>query len=83
MAEESIERIIQALDTKGANKPCARCGNEHFQAVSKTRIPIQDDFTMVEIGGESIPALIIACKNCGNLSTHALGALGLLKGETK
>jgi hypothetical protein len=33
------------------------------------------------LGGPTIPVAIAACNNCGAITFHALGALGLLKKE--
>jgi ribosomal protein L37E len=79
MSEATAEEIIETLEARGVNKPCARCGKNRFSFVSKAMVFIQDDFRNIEIGGKSVPTVTIACDNCGNLSFHAIGALGLLK----
>jgi len=80
MKGPSNEEIVAELEKRGANKPCARCGNNQFSVVSKTMISLQDSLDgSIRIGGESVPAVLVACSNCGNVSFHALGALGLLK----
>ena len=79
MSEATVEEIISALEQRGANKLCARCGKDGFSFVSKAMVSIQDDLQTVWLGGKSIPTATIACNNCGNLSFHAIGALGLLK----
>lgn len=79
MVEKSrATRIIDALNDKGATKPCPRCGHLHFGVVAETAIPIDFD-TKIPIltGGPVVPTVIIACNNCGFVTQHALGALGL------
>jgi hypothetical protein len=83
MKEITNDEIVAKLEECGASRPCARCGNEKFGIVSKTMISIQEDLGTLRIGGQSIPAVIVACNKCGNLNSHALGALGLLKGAEK
>lgn len=79
----STEEIIGKLSEKGANHPCARCGKEDFELITTTLVPIQVKMGITSVGGESIPAAVVACSNCGNLSYHALGALGLLERSGK
>jgi transcription elongation factor Elf1 len=71
-------RIIAALNKKGATKPCPRCGHLHFSVVAETAIPIGDDPTNRLLLTEPVvPIVIIACGNCGFVTQHALGALEL------
>lgn len=59
--------------------PCARCGRQKFALLDGfARIDQQTDMSTVSFGGPTVPCAIIACENCGNVTLHALGALGLL-----
>jgi hypothetical protein len=69
------------LNKKGVNKPCPRCGHLHFGVVAETTIPINSDPKVVTLGGPVVPTVIIACGNCGFVTQHALGALGLVEEE--
>jgi hypothetical protein len=75
--KERSDKIINALNSKGVNKPCPRCGHLHFSVVEETFIPINHDPNAVVAGGPVVPTVIVACSNCGFVTQHALGALGL------
>lgn len=73
------ETILQALDDRGAYKDCSRCGNErHSLEPSLSHVYLFDATNKSVLGGPFIPTAIIVCLNCGLVSEHALGALGLL-----
>lgn len=72
-------KIIEILNKKNAVKPCSRCGNSSFSFVGYTKIMMDDQMDgSIRIGGPVVPSAIIACSNCGAITMHALGALGLL-----
>ncbi len=82
MAQDRRQLIIDALKGKGVDRGCPRCGHLHFSVVAETLIPIQSDPDAVGTGDlSSVPAVIVACSNCGFLTQHALGALGLFPEE--
>lgn len=78
--QDTKKKIAQQIETKGALKPCARCGQQNFSLLDGfVSLPLtQEVSTNVVIGGPSVPCVIIACSNCGHINFHALGALGLL-----
>jgi hypothetical protein len=83
MSPEQKDKIIDALTErmKKQNRgfACPMCGNNHFVLLdSYLRNDVQEDFESVRLGGPSIPATVIVCSNCGFMSQHALGTLGLL-----
>ena len=79
MDEARKKEVIQKLTEKGAVKECPRCGNKGFSLIDQyTNIILQDNIGGIVIGGPTVPCVLVACNNCGYLSTHALGALGLL-----
>lgn len=83
LSAEQKEKIVQALQSRGVNNPCPRCGSKTFSLIDGYfNQPINIDLAggMV-IGGPSIPSVVTACNKCGFLSQHALGALGLLPSE--
>lgn len=79
------DEIAKKLMERGANNPCQRCGRTNFVVVDGfSNLPLQTDFDgSVVIGGPSIPITIVACSNCGAITPHALGALGLLPQVSK
>ena len=87
MEEFSKEKneIMKTLEERGAKLPCPRCGHKKFAILEGYFVqPIQTDLKGTVLGGLSIPSAVIACINCGYLSQHALGAIGLLpKKEAK
>jgi hypothetical protein len=79
--KERSNKIIAALSSKGATKACPRCGQLHFNVLAETMIPINNDPGVIAVGGPVVPTVIVACSNCGFLTQHALGALGLVPEE--
>ena len=74
-----IDRLTERVKKMGRGFRCPMCGNEHFVLLdSYLRNDIQEDLTSVMLGGPSIPAAAIVCSNCGFISQHALGVLGLM-----
>jgi hypothetical protein len=75
------EKIIRALEVRGATLPCSRCGNNSFDIISTAHIPLQNSPNTIMVGGPSIPAVYVGCNKCGALTTHALNVLELLSPE--
>jgi len=74
------DTIALKLQEKGAVKPCHRCEQMEFSIINGyTNIQLQDDFDgPIVLGGARIPVIHVACQNCGAITSHALGALGML-----
>lgn len=72
--------IIRLLEERGANRPCHRCGQDKFSVIDKySYLSLQDEITgPLQIGGAAVPVVLVACNNCGAITAHAVGALGLL-----
>ena len=81
MEQKRLDEVVHALTAKGVNRPCPRCGHAKFSVVGETLIPIQEDPAAFTIGGPSIPTVIVACDNCGYVTQHASGPLGLMRGS--
>lgn len=76
---EEKENIIRAIESKGASRPCPRCGCPNFSLVSGYfHHFIQPQIQGIRIGGPSVPTAVVACDQCGWLAEHALGVLNLL-----
>lgn len=81
MSDEEKKRAIDALNKKGVKTHCPMCLNNNFiLADGYFNLTIQANLHAgLIIGGPSIPTVAIICTNCGSVSHHALGALGLLQ----
>jgi ribosomal protein S27E len=83
LSQETKNRIIEVLNTRlranGRAVQCPMCGHNNF-AISDAYISnsLQDDFQNIVLGGPSIPSIAVICTNCGFISQHALGVLGLM-----
>ena len=72
-------RIKEELGKRGAVLPCARCGQNKFGLMEDfARVEQQKNFQNITLGGPSVPCAVVICENCGNISLHALGALGMM-----
>lgn len=82
--KELIEVLSARLRRNGKTTTCPMCGHTQFTiADAYVTNVLQDDVKSVSIGGPAIPALAILCSNCGFISQHALGMLGLLSSAEK
>jgi uncharacterized Zn finger protein len=77
--QERLNSIVQALTSRGVNKPCPRCGHLKFSVVGEAIIAINDDPSTVVVGGPAIPVVLVACDNCGYVSQHASIPLGVAR----
>ena len=84
---EEANNIMAVLKKRGVILPCPRCGNTNVQLIDGYfNQPVSSAIGKIELGGPIVPSIITACVNCGFLSQHALGIIGLLpakKEETK
>lgn len=86
LSEEKKAELIRTLTERLAkydkSAVCPMCGDAHFTIADAYLLnTLHTDFNSVTLGGPSIPSLAIICKNCGFISQHALGMLGLLPAE--
>ncbi len=81
MDKQRQDEIIRVLQAKGVDKPCPRCGNEKFEVVGETGIPLNDHPNphMFSAIVPVLPIVLIACNFCGYLTHHAQGLLGLAR----
>ncbi len=79
---ELIAAFTARLAKNGRNAVCPMCGNATFSLADAYLVnTLQPDLATFSLGGTSIPAIAIICNNCGYISQHALGVLGLLPRE--
>jgi predicted nucleic-acid-binding Zn-ribbon protein len=86
ISPEQMQKIIQKLEQLGAVRPCPRCGNPTFTIMDGfLNQTVQQTLTNLNIGGPSIPSIVVVCNKCGYMSQHSLGVLGFLtpQGELK
>jgi hypothetical protein len=71
--------VIQTLQKKGMTGDCPMCKKNawvvHEVPIS---LPVYETNGKVTFPGTSMPAAAMICKNCGFMSFHSLGALGLV-----
>jgi hypothetical protein len=74
------DTVIRLLLERAATRPCHRCGQDKFSVIDKySSLSLQDEITgPLRLGGLSVPVVLVACDNCGAITAHAVGALGLL-----
>lgn len=77
--DQQAKRIIQALQDRGANSDCPRCGKDVFNleegyfiqgltpGLHRRALPPE----------KSIPSVVLSCMNCGFIMQYAVGVLGL------
>ena len=80
MSADEKQKIITALQNRQALLPCPRCHKQKFTLLDGyfNQTIQQNINTGLIIGGPSVPSAIIVCENCGYMSQHALGVLGLM-----
>ena len=84
MSEKEFDReeIVAALNEKGANNECHRCGHEEFSvADGYSFVNLSDDLYNQTVQGPIIPTFLVICNNCGAITHHALGAYMELEDE--
>jgi hypothetical protein len=79
--EEEKNLVLEALKSHGAMTACPRCANANFLLLDGyTQITLHRDRPTENLSKANlVPAVSMACMQCGFISTHALGALGLLQ----
>ena len=81
-SQDRKQRILNALNDRNVRLPCPRCGSPPFALMDGYFMqPVQMDLKGIVMGGPAIPSVVTVCKECGFISQHALGALGLLPEE--
>ena len=85
ISQEKKREIANRLNERIQGLTCPMCHQQGFIiADGYFSHFLQDDIKDVSIGGSSIPTIAIVCSNCGFVSQHALGVLGMLpKNEGK
>lgn len=76
-----VNKLTQKLKDKGVI--CPMCGNNHFFiADGYFYNDLQDTLNGFRLGGSlALPTIPIVCDNCGFISQHSLGVLGVMPSE--
>lgn len=78
MKREFIAALTMKIRANGRSEACPMCCNENFLMIDACLVNVlQSDVKNVTLTGDYIPTLAIVCDNCGFLSQHAVGALGI------
>ena len=85
LSEDDKRKIANELSLRIPNLTCPMCHRSNFIITDGYfNPPINANLKGIVIGGSSIPSIGIVCANCGFISHHALGVLGLLnQNDTK
>ena len=79
LTNEQREKIREELTKKIPNLTCPMCQNKNFtMAEGFFSNTLQANLSSIALGGQAIPTIGIICGNCGFVSQHAIGRLGLL-----
>lgn len=79
LTKEQKDKIKDKLLKKVPTLKCPMCQNKGFKMAEGYFLnTMQTDLTSVSLGGQAIPTIGIICNNCGFVSQHALGSLGLM-----
>lgn len=79
LTETQKKRIIDKFSERKVVIQCPMCRNSSFiLADGFFNNIMQFNNVNLQLGGPSIPTIPIVCANCGFVSQHSLGALGLL-----
>ncbi|MDO8567794.1 MAG: hypothetical protein Q7R57_03665 [Dehalococcoidales bacterium] len=83
LSEEQKQKIIDALTSHGVNLPCPRCGSCKFSLLDGYfNQTLQTELTGgLTLGGPVLPSFAVVCNQCGFMSQHALGVLGLMSAK--
>jgi hypothetical protein len=77
MTPAEVNKLTDALRRKGAYRPCARCGHNHFSVLGDLKINLATTPGEGLRGffGGAVDAVVVGCSNCGYIITHAKTAL--------
>lgn len=82
--EEEKKKIIEILNNKVGHFSCPICHKGHFSLVDGySTTVLGEDYHEIYLGGRILPYVMLVCDNCGYISHHALGSLGILENKTE
>lgn len=82
--EEDRKKIIDFFGEKVEKFDCPICHKGHFSIVDGySNHVLSTDYHEIALSGKILPFIMLVCDNCGFVSYHALGTLGLLNNSDK
>lgn len=79
ISDKERQDIIKVLTERIGGFSCPICHKGHFSLVDGfSSHALTDDYHIINLDGKIIPFVMLVCDNCGFVSQHALGSLGIL-----
>lgn len=83
ISQEEKDKIAHALNTKIPSLRCPMCSRSAFTLITGYLTPtLSNHYKKIQVGGSIVPTVAIVCDNCGFISQHSVGVLGLMEAET-
>lgn len=80
LKEEEKREIIEMLNQRVGHFSCPICHKGHFSLIDGySSNVLGDNYHVINLEGRILPYVMLVCDNCGFISSHALGSLGILK----
>ncbi len=84
LSAEEKNKLVTAIKSKIPQLHCPMCQNQNFILLDGyLSHSLQFGLKGIALGGTTIPTVALVCGNCGFLSQHSIGVLGLLPNEKK
>ena len=82
-SEQLKRTVIERLKGRGVPpEKCPMCrASKWIIGDGFLNQPVQKSFPVFSVGGPTLPCIALLCNNCGFVSLHAVGVLGLLEKE--
>ncbi len=78
MDKKTKQKIAEEIEKRNAATPCPRCHGNKFTIMDNFgKTTLNPDLKGYKLGGPFVPFIILICNNCGFMSQHAVGVLGL------
>lgn len=83
LTNDKKKEIVQALASRVDKMECPICHQGRFTLIGGyITDAVQNDFNYQIIGSKTtLPSVALVCNNCGFISQHSLGILGLLNSD--
>lgn len=73
------DKVVNVLNGKIGPAKCPMCQHMDFTIINGFFLPVvQERVGEIKFGTNSVPMVGIVCGNCGYISFHSVGSLGLL-----
>lgn len=80
LKKEDKDIIAKVLTERVGHFKCPICGKGQMSLIDGySSLGISEDYQKTMFADKIIPHVMLVCNNCGFISHHALGTLGLLK----